>query len=255
MYAAEASGLRALASTRTLRVPQVLHTAANENSSGAYLLLEHLQLAPALDQAALGTLLARLHATPAPTGGRFGFECDNTIGGTPQLNGWSSEGGTAGWVEFYANRRLRPQLARTRDSLAMRLGERLIERLSAFFDGVPELQPSLIHGDFWTGNVGAANGQPCVYDPACSYSHSEMEFGMSWCINLSPAFWHAYHAVLPRQPGWEQRQKLYKCALRRWRHLSQLTRCDRLYHYLNHWSLFGGGYEQQAMALLHELAR
>jgi protein-ribulosamine 3-kinase len=42
--------------------------------------------------------------------GHFGFPVDNSIGGTPQPNGWSAGTGTAGWVEFWAERRLRHML-------------------------------------------------------------------------------------------------------------------------------------------------
>lgn len=37
--------------------------------------------------------------------GQFGFPVDNTIGGTPQANGWMSD-----WVVFLRDRRLMPQL-------------------------------------------------------------------------------------------------------------------------------------------------
>ena len=59
---------------------------------------------------------------------------------------------------------------------------------------------------------------------------------MSWCASFGPAFWGAYHEVLPRAPGFERRQKLYQ-----------------LYHYLNHFNLFGAGYYSPALRLLTEL--
>jgi fructosamine-3-kinase len=37
--------------------------------------------------------------------GKFGFAVDNTIGATPQPNGWMDD-----WVEFYRERRIRHQL-------------------------------------------------------------------------------------------------------------------------------------------------
>lgn len=102
-------------------------------------------------------------------------------------------------------------------------------------------------GDLWSGNIGAVDGQPAIFDPATYYGHSEAEFGMSWCAGFSGevqkcdvvwgrflfnsscecrlsvragAFWNAYHEVLPRQKGFEKRSDLYE-----------------LYHKLNHFNL------------------
>lgn len=35
----------------------------------------------------------------------------------------------------------------------------------------------MLHGDLWSGNIGTANGQPAVFDPAVYHGHSEAEFG------------------------------------------------------------------------------
>lgn len=42
---------------------------------------------------------------PNAKAGKFGFAVDNTIGATPQPNGWMDD-----WVEFYRERRIRHQL-------------------------------------------------------------------------------------------------------------------------------------------------
>lgn len=42
---------------------------------------------------------------PEAAAGKFGFGVDNTIGGTPQPNGWMGD-----WVEFFRERRLWHQL-------------------------------------------------------------------------------------------------------------------------------------------------
>lgn len=33
-------------------------------------------------------------------------------------------------------------------------------------------------GDLWSGNIAAADGQPCIFDPATYYGHHEAEWGM-----------------------------------------------------------------------------
>ena len=53
------------------------------------------------------------------------------------------------------------------------------EHLQRLFDGLDSstLRPSLLHGDFWTGNVGMVEGQPAIFDPAAYYGHHEVH----WC--------------------------------------------------------------------------
>ncbi len=87
-------------------------------------------------------------------------------------------------------------------------------------------------------NICSVDGAPCVLDPACYYGHAEAEFGMSWCAGFTPAFWQAYHGTMPRQPGFDARAKLY-----------------RLYHYLNHYNLFGDGYRGQCVEIMQELTK
>ena len=65
----------------------------------SFIVMEHLDLRGRCDQAELGRQVARMHLAPA--GDRFGFACDNTIGGTPQPNPW-----TDSWVEFFGEHRL-----------------------------------------------------------------------------------------------------------------------------------------------------
>lgn len=64
----------------------------------------------------------------------------------------------------------------------------------------------------------------CTPPPPRAPGHHEAEFGMSWCAGFSGDFWRAYHEVIPRAPGWDDRHALYT-----------------LYHYLNHYVLFGAG--------------
>lgn len=49
--------------------------------------------------------LACVLQDPDAKAGKFGFAVDNTIGATPQPNGWMDD-----WVDFYRERRLRHQL-------------------------------------------------------------------------------------------------------------------------------------------------
>lgn len=63
--------------------------------------------------------------------GKFGFAVDNTIGGTPQPNGWMDS-----WVDFFRERRLRHQLSLASDSRLSDMGEKLMANLEQLFEGV-----------------------------------------------------------------------------------------------------------------------
>lgn len=88
------------------------------------------------------------------------------------------------------------------------MAEPLLESLDRLFAGVTP-RPALLHGDLWSGNVAGSREGPVVFDPATYYGHAEAEFGMVWCSGFGRDFWEGYHAVLPRDPGWEGRQELY----------------------------------------------
>ena len=79
-FAAEADGLAALAAAGA-RVPVPL--CRGQAGEEAFLVLEHLELRGNGDYAALGRSLAMVHSIRGET---FGWQRDNYIGTTPQLN-------------------------------------------------------------------------------------------------------------------------------------------------------------------------
>jgi protein-ribulosamine 3-kinase len=222
-FAAEADGLAALRAAG-LAAPMLL----SQGSVGgeAYLLLEHLDLDGPADFAALGRMLAEAHRRPGP---RFGWQRDNYIGPTPQQNAWSEA-----WAVFWRERRLQPQLA-----LA---GKNGFELRAEGLDGLLEdhqPQPSLLHGDLWSGNVGFTAAGPVVFDPAVYYGDREADLAMTELFGgFPPQFYAAYRHAFPLPPGYERRKHLYN-----------------LYHLLNHLNLFGGGYLGQVQATLGLLLR
>ncbi|RME86251.1 MAG: fructosamine kinase family protein, partial [Zetaproteobacteria bacterium] len=233
MFAAERAGLEALASTGAVRVPSPLAVGADEAHS--WLILEWLDLVPrdaALD-ARLGEALAHLHRH---TASRFGWEEDNFIGATPQPNRWNED-----WLSFWREARLRFQLELLRrngrgTAAFFARAERLLESMDAFFAGYRPAA-SLIHGDLWGGNAAAAGGTPVIFDPAVYYADREAELAMTELFGgFSRAFYDAYQATWPLDPGYATRKKLYQ-----------------LYHLLNHANLFGGGYLAQAEVVIDRL--
>ncbi len=232
-FAAEADGLLELREARALRVPRVLATGATD--AAAFLALEWIESGPA-DEACerrLGEGLAALHAVTAP---RFGFRRDNTIGRTPQANAWAAD-----WVEFFRERRLRPQLAlaaqRGFGRLLTGCGEQLLAALPALLAGHAP-RASLLHGDLWGGNwLASTAGEPVLLDPAVYYGDRETDLAMTRLFGgFSAAFYRAYEAAAPLPPGAARRAALYN-----------------LYHVLNHANLFGGGYARQAHELIERL--
>ena len=234
MLEAEADGLRAIADTRTVRVPQPIAVGA-EGGHG-YLVVEWLDLAAREGGAALGAALARMHAAKAPCGAgerRFGWHRDNFIGATPQANGWCDD-----WPSFFVERRLAPQLA-----LAARngfgavpggSGERLLAKARSLLRG-HEATASLVHGDLWSGNAGMlGDGTPVVFDPAVYVGDREVDVAMTELFGgFDAAFRRAYEAAWPLRDGYARRRVLYDC-----------------YHLLNHVNLFGAGYLASARATI-----
>jgi protein-ribulosamine 3-kinase len=229
MFDAEADGLAALARCAALVVPRVV--CQGEAGGGAFLVLEWLDLAELGDEGRLGEAVAALHDISFP---RFGWSRDNFIGSAPQANAWDDD-----WPRFFAERRLAPQLALAAAHGAPQLAEHAQPLLAA----LPRLvagyspTPGLLHGDLWAGNKGFVGGRPALFDPAVYAGDGETDLAMSELFGgFAPRFLAAYRAVRPLAPGYEIRRPLYQ-----------------LYHVLNHFNLFGGGYARQADALIGKL--
>lgn len=232
MFTAEAQGLGEIASTQTIRVPQVICHGSNGQ---AFLVLEYLKLraSGSASQDRLGHRLALMHRHTRP---RFGWWRDNTIGTTLQPN---TEHGD--WVQFWRACRLNHQLALAQrngygDTLVAR-GAMLAERLDDFFSDYRPVA-SLVHGDLWSGNHAAlSDGEPVIFDPAVYYGDRETDIAMTELFGrFSAGFYAAYNEAWPLDAGYAVRKALYN-----------------LYHVLNHLNLFGGVYLAQANHMIDRL--
>lgn len=242
MFLGEAFGLRALRASGSMVVPEVFHF-DDSIAGGSYLIMEFMEFSGRADPSEFGRCMAQMHAAvpldEEARAGKFGFKVDNTIGATPQPNSWTAGTGTAAWVEFFRDKRIGHQLRLARDERMKQEWARVLEAtdgLATLFNGV-EVKPSVLHGDLWSGNIAAVAGKPAIFDPAAYYGHHEAEWGMAWCASLGPAFWQGYRDVLPKDEGFDKRAVLYE-----------------LYHKLNHYNLFGGGYYHDALGLMMSLA-
>ena len=231
MFVAEAKGLEALSAAPGLRIPRAL--CYGEDGSQAWLVLEYLELGGAGDPVALAEGLAALHRISAP---QYGWQRDNTIGSTPQINTCEDD-----WATFWREHRLgfQLQLAARNGASAAALdsGEQLMDRLPQLFDG-REPEVSLLHGDLWSGNYAyTRTGQPTIFDPAVYFGDREADLAMTELFGgFSRDFYAAYQNAWPLDAGYALRKTLYN-----------------LYHVLNHFNLFGGGYLSQAQGMMQRL--
>ena len=232
MFEAEALGLKEIADSNTIRVPHPICWGTVGGS--AYIVLEYLPLGGSAQASwyRMGQDLAAMHRVTSDRG--FGWQQDNTIGDTPQKNPWTPD-----WVTFYVEHRLRYQfqLARRRGHFPGQ--DELLAAVPALLAG-HDPQPSLVHGDLWSGNAAVADdGTPVILDPATYYGDREVDIAMSELFGRFPQpFYEGYTAAYPLDEGYTARKTLYN-----------------LYHILNHFNLFGGGYGSQANSMIDRLLR
>lgn len=231
MFSAEAAGLEELGRAPGLCVPAPLCFGTADGH--AYLVMNDLELGGAASHAALGEGLAAMHRI---TANRYGWHRNNTIGATPQINTRESK-----WLRFWRDYRLgyQLQLAEKKGggSQLRRLGDRLLDHLPALLEG-HEPAASLLHGDLWSGNYAfTRSGEPAIFDPAVYYGDRETDLAMTELFaGFGQDFYVAYQHAWPLDPGYPSRKKLYN-----------------LYHILNHYNLFGGGYLSQAEGMIRSL--
>lgn len=233
MFEAEAEGLTEIARSQSIKVPAPI--CCGTAGADAYLVLEYLTLGGGDTRSAeqLGKDLARMHLS---TQARFGWHRDNTIGSTPQINEACDD-----WATFWQHHRLGYQLTLAIRNGAggelQRRGDQLLDCIGDFFSSYQPL-PSLLHGDLWSGNSAVtATGQPVIFDPAVYFGDRETDLAMTELFGGFPAvFYAAYQEAYPLDPGYATRKILYN-----------------LYHVLNHFNLFGGGYLRQALDMTNRL--
>ncbi len=231
MFRAEALGLTQMYDTKTITIPKPICWSVAGNSS--YIVLEWLDLGRGNSSSWLemGRQLAQMHQQG--TVERFGWEMNNTIGSTPQINTWMDN-----WADFFAEQRIGYQLR-----LASRKGgnfpdtKRVVE---AVRDRLADrkAEASIVHGDLWSGNANiTADGQPTIFDPATYYGDREVDIAMTELFGGFPsAFYQGYNQQWQLDSGYQQRKTIYN-----------------LYHILNHFNIFGGGYASQAQRMIQQI--
>ena len=244
MFKAELEALDALANCQSIRVPKAFSFGSEEKY--AFLILEYLPLEDCNNrncQYLLGQQLAKLHQQnplanspqnlqKTSAEAKFGWHRDNTIGTTKQNNTWSES-----WIEFYRDRRLRYQFSLAESNgLSIEGADTLLDNLEVFFEDY-EPSPSLLHGDLWGGNIGAIDNIPVIFDPASYIGDRETDIALTELFGgFSEEFYRGYNLNFKLNSGYRKRKNLYN-----------------LYHILNHFVIFGGGYGRQAQTMVNSL--
>ena len=217
----EAYMLGELRRLSALPVPQV-HFADADLLVMDFIETDGSAITPAVEHHA-AELIAALHATPRAS---FGYVRDTLIGPLPQPN---PQG--ALWVPFFGEHRLlhMAQAAHRQGQLPALLLARIERLAGSLADYLVEPPfPSLLHGDLWTGNVLVARDRIAGFiDPAISCGSPEIELAFTTLFGtFGPAFFDAYEALAPLEPGFHAtRRDLYN-----------------LYPRLVHVRLFGAAY-------------
>jgi fructosamine-3-kinase len=236
LYSREAEGLKALRHAGGPKVPAVIDVGED------HILLEYIPSEEAHENfwKALGGQLASLHRSKVP---QLGGEKDNFIGLTPQKNTpYRIYRKNEDWLDFFWEERIGFQLSllkkqRRPPSELFRHFEAAKDAFFKRLSAAPE-EPCLLHGDLWKGNVLCGHGQtPYLIDPAVSYGHREADLAMTQMFGgFHYLFFEHYQRTYPLKPGWPERFKIYQ-----------------LYHWLNHWNLFGDAYAEPIRSILNQL--
>ncbi|KAL7989340.1 hypothetical protein Chor_012006 [Crotalus horridus] len=259
MFDGEMASLAAILQTKTVKVPKPIKV-IDLSEGGALFVMEHLDMRSLNRQAEkLGIQLADLHLHNQKLGEKlkkdantigksknqtdiqfveeFGFHSVTCCGYLPQVNDWQQD-----WVNFFTRQRIQPQMdlieKNSGDREARELWAQLQVKIPSLF-GDLKIIPALLHGDLWGGNVAEDDSGPIIFDPASFYGHSEYELAIAGMFGgFSGSFYSAYHGKIPKAPGFDKRLKLYQ-----------------LFHYMNHWNHFGGGYRGSSINIMKNLVK
>lgn len=185
----------------------------------------------------LGEGLARLHTIPQS---HYGLAEDNYIGLAPQRNIL-----TDNWGKFFADYRLGFQVERIADKALRETFAKVLKQyrgdLINFLNQATK-HPSLVHGDLWSGNVLFGDSKVWLIDPAVYYGDREADIAMTEMFGgFGHVFYKAYDETLPLSAVYPGKKHIYN-----------------LYHYLNHYNLFGDAYRpacEQGFNVIQEIVK
>ncbi|NTS42012.1 fructosamine kinase family protein [Flavisolibacter sp. BT320] len=221
LFQTEKAGLSLLAQTGNQKTPQVIDCFEMEGFQ--FLLLEWIE--PGIPNESFwktfGERLAALHSV---TGNGFGLAEDNYMGSVPQQNNQHDK-----WCSFFMENRLFPLMKKcSANNLLSSKDCSLLENLATKLPNIfNKEEPSLLHGDLWSGNfLCTEDFEPVLIDPAVYYGHRSVDMAMTTLFGgFQQSFYEAYHYHYPLPSNYKE----------------QWTVCN-IYPLLIHLYLFGTSY-------------
>lgn len=228
-FAHEVQGLKMLG--EHCRVPEIVDY--GEIDGDGYLIQKWLNLSPFGDQSQIGTILAKVHECHND---KFGLDNDFKMGRIPKNNTWQDS-----WTTFFIKQRLDPlvQMAIDKGGFTTDDINKYNNLKQQFYvdmkDHKPE--PSLLHGDFWSGNFTFTNdGKGMLIDPDVYFGDREFDIGVSTVFGgFDDNFYSAYNKEYPLDEGWQNRIKYYQ-----------------FFYLLMHYVLFGGMFKMSVDRILNQ---
>lgn len=229
-FISEAMSLQSIRQRHQIQVPAVISYGQTLDKS--FLVLEYLPLIKEHDDGweGLGHGMASLHQDSGQA--MYGFDWDTCLGNTSQPNKWQSN-----WSSFFSEQRFGWLLQLLLEQgfgfgKIDQLVEQCRQRLNHY-----QPEPSLLHGDFWRGNVGFTPAGAVIFDPASYYGDREVDIAFSTLFGRFPErFYQSYQQQYPLDKHYEERRGLYN-----------------LYHVLNHAYMFRGSYLVQSQDMIKQL--
>lgn len=173
--------------------------------------------------------LAKLHEQKNKS---YGLKYDNYIGLNPQKNIISDN-----WGKFFIEYRLAYQISLIKDT---QIKQKFEDFLDDNFKKIESLltettnYASLVHGDLWSGNVLFSKTDVYLIDPAVYYADREVDIAMTELFGgFNNSFYETYNSCLPLSKSYNTKKIIYN-----------------LYHYLNHYNLFGTSYLNSCLSSL-----
>ncbi|MBM7785175.1 fructosamine kinase family protein [Tenggerimyces flavus] len=212
--AAELRGLSLIRSRSSVATPLPVGGGLIPLDDGALLVLEAVPEVPRAARSvahwrSIGLALAGLHDVADVTFGLAAF--DGFFGPLPQSNVLVP---SAVWVDFYAERRLLPNLRAAVDagtlppSLA-RAVERLVGRQPLLCG--PEPRPALLHGDAQQNNFLTTASSAYVIDPCPYFGHPEVDLALLDYFEPVPeAVFDGYRERRGIDPDFPERRELWR---------------------------------------------